>query len=111
MEMLHPSTHEFWDTEELRTKFMDYLAVWSKNSAANLKQGFHCKDSTTTAENFVDDEENIEVGFVDGLFEMFRLREEIKTARSEIIAESVISSYTHKFGSVLLETHLAIVYH
>ena len=73
MEMLHPSTHEFWDNEEIRTKFLDYLAVWYKNPAAYLKQGFYCQDSTTTAENFVDDEENIEVGFVDGLFEMFKI--------------------------------------
>ena len=37
---------------------------------------------------------------------MLKLREEIKKPRSEIIAESVISSYNHKFGSFLLGTHL-----
>ena len=26
-DMLHPGTHMFWDNEEIRSKFMDYLAV------------------------------------------------------------------------------------
>ena len=43
---------------------------------------------------------------MDGLFEMYKLREEIRKARSEIISESVISSYNHKFGSFLFGTHL-----
>ena len=106
MEMLHPGTHEFWDNEEIRTKFMDYLAVWSKNPAAYFKKGFYCQDTTTKADKSMDDEDNVEVGFVDGLFEMYKLREEIQKARSEIIAESVISSYNHNFGSFLLGTHL-----
>ena len=46
------------------------------------------------------------VGFVDGLFEMYKLREEIRKARAEIISESVMSSYNHKFGSFLFGTHL-----
>ena len=78
MEMLHPSTHEFWDNEEIRTKFLDYLAVWSKNPAAYLKKGVCCQDSTTKADKSIIDEDNIEVGFVYGLFEMFKLREENK---------------------------------
>ena len=27
-DMLHPGTHMFWDNKEIRSKFMDYLAVW-----------------------------------------------------------------------------------
>ena len=50
MEMLHPGTHEFWDNEEIRSKFMDYLAIWSKNPAAYIKKGFYCQDSTTNAD-------------------------------------------------------------
>ena len=30
-DMLHPGTHMFWDNEDIRSKFMDYLAVWLKN--------------------------------------------------------------------------------
>ena len=37
---------------------------------------------------------------------MYRLREEIQKARSEMIAESIIWSYNYKFGSFLLGTHL-----
>ena len=36
--------------------------------------------------------------------------EEIRKARSEIISESVISSYKHKFGSFLFRTHLNFRY-
>ena len=41
--MLHPGPHEFWDKEEIRFKFMDYLAIWSKNPAAYIKKGFIAK--------------------------------------------------------------------
>ena len=44
----------------------------------------------------------IEVGFVDGLFEMFKLRIEIAKARAELISTSVLSGYRHKFGTFLL---------
>ena len=86
---------------------MDYLAIWSKNPAAYIKKGFYCQDSTTNVDKSNDDEETVEVGFVDGLFEMYELREKIHKARSEVIVESIISSYNHKFGSFLLGTHLA----
>ena len=49
---------------------------------------------TTKAGKSTEDDKVIEVGFVDGLFEMFKLREEIKKARSDIIAESVICLIT-----------------
>ena len=107
MEMLHPGTHEFWDNEEIRSKFMDYRAFWSKSPAAYIKKCFYCQDSTTNADKSIDDEEAVEVGFVDSLFEMYKLREEINKARSEIIAESIILSYNYKFGSFLLGIHLA----
>ena len=41
---------------------------------------------------------------------MYKLRKEIRKARSEIIAESVISSYNHKFGSFLFGTRLHFRY-
>ena len=49
---------------------MDYLAVWSKNTAAYLKKVFYSQQSTTIADKSID-EDSIEVGFVDGLFEMY----------------------------------------
>ena len=105
-EMLHPGTHMFWDNEEIRAAFMEYLAVWSKNPAVYIQKGYYDQDSNTRKEKESSNEETIEVGFVDGLFEMYKLREEIRKARSEIIAESVVSSYNHKFGSFLFGTHL-----
>ena len=96
----------FWDDEEIRTKFMDFLATWSKNPAAYIQKGFYNQDPTTSMETKSSNEDTIEVGFVDGLFEMYKLREEIRKARAEIISESVMSSYNHKFGSFLFGTHL-----
>ena len=93
--------------KKLEPNSLIYLAVWSKNPAAYLKKKNYCQDSTTKTDKSIDDEENIEVVLVDGLFEMFKLREEMKRARSEIIAESVILSYNHKFVSLFWGTHLA----
>ena len=89
-EMLHPGSHMFWDDEEIRSEFMEYLAVWSKNPAVYIQKGYYDQDSTTRQEKESSDEEAIEVGFVDGLFEMYKLREETRKARSEIISEDVI---------------------
>ena len=44
------------------------------------------------------------MGFVDGLFEMYKLRESIAKARAELLSESVISSYTHRIGFFFSET-------
>ena len=62
--MLHPGTHMFWDNEEIRAAFMEYLAVWSKNPAAYIQKGYCDQDSTTRKEKELSDEETIEVGFV-----------------------------------------------
>ena len=85
---------------------MNYLVIWSKNTAAYIQKGFYIQDSTRSTERKSSNEEAIEVGFADGLFEMYKLREEIRKARAEIISESVMSSYNHKFGSFLFGTHL-----
>ena len=49
---------------------MDYLAVWSKTPTAYIQKGYYNQDSTTRTEKESSDDDNIEVGFVDGLFEM-----------------------------------------
>ena len=53
---------------------MDYLAVWSKNPAAYIQKGYCNQDSTTRTEKASSDDDNIEVGFVDGLFEMYKIK-------------------------------------
>ena len=52
----------FWDDEEIRSKFMNYLATWSRNSAAYIQKGFYARDSTTVTEGLSSNEEAIEVG-------------------------------------------------
>ena len=69
IELLHPSTHEFWEDEETRTKFLEFLAGWQKNTAVYFKKTFAAQDDTESIKLQNDDKE-IEVGFVDGLFEM-----------------------------------------
>ena len=49
-DLLHPGAHMFWNDEEIRSKFMNYLATWSKNAAAYIQKGFYTQDSTTLRE-------------------------------------------------------------
>ena len=77
-DLLHPGTHMFWDNKEIKSKLMDYLAVWSKNPAAYIQKGYYDQDPTTRKEKETRNDETIEVGFVDGLFEMYKLRDEIR---------------------------------
>ena len=48
----------------------------------------------------------IEVGFVDGLFEMYKLREAIAKAKAEILSNELMSSYTHRFGTALFTSNI-----
>ena len=73
--------HMFWHNKQIRSKFMDYLAVWSKNTVAYKKKSYYDQDSITRKEKEYSDDDIIEVGFVDGLFEMYKLRDEIRKAR------------------------------
>ena len=46
------------------------------------------------------------MGFVDGLFEMYKLRCDIAKARAELLADSAVSSYNHKFGTFIFGDHI-----
>ena len=52
------------------------------------------------------DFEDIEVGFVDGLFEMYKLRELIAKTKAEIISDGMASNYKHKFGTNLFMNNI-----
>ena len=52
------------------------------------------------------DEEEIEVGFVDGLFKMYKLRCDIEKANAELIAGGVVSTYNHNFGTFIFGNHI-----
>ena len=54
-----------------------------------------------------DEKEQVEVGFVDGLFEMYKLRSEIAKARAELISYSTLQGYRHKFGTFLFNAFLS----
>ena len=42
------------------------------------------------------------MGFFDGLLEMYKLLVDI--ARAELMSDSAVSTYNHKFGTFILET-------
>jgi len=48
----------------------------------------------------------IEVGFVDDLFEMYKLREAIAKAKAEILSHKLMSSYTHRFCTALFTSNI-----
>ena len=80
---------------------MEFLVGWSKNPIvyAKVNQRNQYQDEATAAmkSNKKDENKQIEVGFVDRLFEMYKLRNEITKARAEIISTSSLQGYRHKF--------------
>jgi hypothetical protein len=48
----------------------------------------------------------MELGFVDGLFELYKLRCDIETAKAEIMATRVLSGYRHSFGTFLFNSFI-----
>ena len=81
-EIIGYCTHTFWEEEETRAQFLEFLGSWSKNPAAYFKKTFAAQDESKSLRK-ADEEEEIEVGFVDGLFEMYKLRCDVAKARAE----------------------------
>ena len=46
------------------------------------------------------------MGFVDGLFDMYKLRELIAKTKAEIVADGITDSYKHKFGTHLFANNI-----
>ena len=105
VENLHPSTHEFWENEEIRKELMNYLKEFSRNKRAYDKQTMQQVDATTK-EYLRGEYEEIEVGFVDGLFELYKLRENISKTKAEIMSEGFTSSYKQKYGTNLFTNNI-----
>ena len=76
---------------------MEFLVGWSKNPIAYAKvnQKAQYQDEATSAlkSNKQNKVEQIELGFLDGLFEMYKLRKDIAMARAEIISTSSLQGY------------------
>ena len=107
VEQLHPSTHEFWEEEHIRKSLLDYLVGWSRYPKAYVKKLLYAQDEATHALKSDDKEEDeIELGFVDGLFELYKLRGDIEKARQEIMATKMLSGYRHSFGSFLFNSFI-----
>ena len=107
VEQLHPSTHEFWEEEHIRKSLLDYLVGWSKNPKAYVKKLLYAQDEAMHALKSDDKEEDeIELGFVDGLFELYKVRGDIEKARQEIMATKMLSGYRHSFGFFLFNSFI-----
>ena len=50
--------------------------------------------------------EELEVCFVDGLFEMYKLRELIAKTKEEILSNGLLSTYKHRFGTSLFTSSI-----
>ena len=107
VEQLHPCTHEFWEVDNVRKSLLDFLVGWSRNPKAYVKKTHQAQDDATHALKSDEREENeIELGFVDGLYELFKLRCDIEKAKAEIMATRVLSSYRQSFGSFLFNSFI-----
>ena len=72
-----------------------------------MKKNIQAQDDATHAlKSDERDESEIELGFVDGLFELYKLRCDIEKARAEIMATSTLSNYRHSFGSFLFNSFI-----
>ena len=104
---LHPSTHEFWEEAHIRKSLLDFLVCWSRNLKANVKKTINAQDEAMYALKSDDRSENkIKLGFVDGLFELNKLRCDIEKARSEIMAPKMLSGYRYRYGSFLFNSFI-----
>ena len=65
-----------------------------KKSGSIFQKTFAAQDETTSLKQ-ADEEEEVEVGFVDGLFEMYKLRCDIAKARAELLEDSARFTYNH----------------
>ena len=107
VEQLHPCTHEFWEEDNVRKSLLDFLVGWSRNPKAYVKKTLYAQDDATYSLKSDEKEESeMELGFVDGLFELYKLRCDIETAKAEIMATRVLSGYRHSFGTFLFNSFI-----
>ena len=86
VDQLHPSTHEFWEEDNVRKSLLDFLVGWSRNPKAYVKKTHQAQDDATHALKSDEREESeIELGFGDDLFELFKLRCDIEKAKAAIV--------------------------
>ena len=81
------------------------MSTWSKKPAALFKKTFTRLDDEKSLKK-TDKEEKLEVGFVDSLFEMYKLRCDIAKARAELLADSAMTTYHHKFATIIFGNHI-----
>ena len=80
------------------------LEDFSRNKKAYDKQTVQ-KCDVTTSKYMQGDYEELEVGFIDGLFKRYKLRELIAKMKEGIISNGVLSTYKHRFGTSLFTSH------
>ena len=78
--------------KKTRNEFFEFLAAWPKNLAVYFKNVF-CRAEVGGYKG--NEEEEVELGFVYGLCEMYKLRKEIVKVRSKIVAVSAVSTFNH----------------
>ena len=83
LETQHSYTHEFWKNEDIEKELMNYLKDFPRNRKAYDKQALPGIDDPTE-EYLRGDYEELEVGFVDGLFAIYKLRERTAKTKEEL---------------------------
>ena len=71
-DLLHACDHEFWEEEDKRNSLLEFLVSWSKNPTIYANKSQETQHETTEAliSHRNDDNEPIEIKFIDGLFEL-----------------------------------------
>ena len=81
---LHPNSHEFQEDENIKKEFIEFLGSFAKNKKAYNKLTT-AEQKEQTANIMKGEFDDVEVGFVDGLFELYKLRDLISKYKAEII--------------------------
>ena len=73
---LHPRTQEFWKEDYIWESLLDFQVSWSRNPQANVKKIINAQDDAARAlKSDEKQEKEIELGFVDGLFQLYKLKD------------------------------------
>ena len=122
IELLGVEAHMFWEKPEVRTAFNDICKKWffndckaySKNTIdiSEDSQNLVSTDNTTTnppvavAPSQKEKEQSVELGFVEKLVELWRLRKRILEDKAEILVDGTLAKYAYKAGETLMNRTL-----
>ena len=104
----------FWELPKVENALNDLFQSWFHTDFKNIREVVDVTDtqesSVQTSEPTIavvgsfkkEKEQRIEIGFVDKLIELWRLRRKILEAKAEISVSGTLAKYTYKAGEAIM---------